>query len=55
MAAGVITEQGGLLSHAAIIARERRIPAVLAVADATTRIPDGARTTVNGSTGQIQV
>jgi pyruvate,water dikinase len=55
MAAGVITEQGGLLSHAAIIARERQIPAVLAVADATTRIPDGARTTVNGSTGQIQV
>ncbi|MEV4263740.1 PEP/pyruvate-binding domain-containing protein [Kribbella sp. NPDC049584] len=55
VAAGVITEQGGILSHAAIVAREHQIPAVLAVPDATTRIPAGARIAVNGSTGQIQV
>ena len=55
IAAGVITEQGGVLSHAAIVAREHQIPAVLAVPDATRRIPDGARVTVNGTTGQIQV
>ena len=55
IAAGVITEQGGVLSHAAIVAREHQIPAVLAVRDATSRIPDGAGVTVNGTTGQIQV
>lgn len=32
IAAGVVTETGGVLSHAAIVARERRIPAVLGLA-----------------------
>jgi len=36
IAAAVVTENGGLLSHAAIIAREHGLPAVLAVPDATT-------------------
>lgn len=40
-AAGVVTETGGLLSHAAIVARELGIPAVLAVPHATTRFRDG--------------
>jgi pyruvate,water dikinase len=53
IAAGVITEQGGLLSHAAIIARERHIPAVLAVPNATTRLPNNTRITINGTTGSI--
>ncbi|MFD3400343.1 PEP/pyruvate-binding domain-containing protein [Kribbella sp. NPDC058693] len=55
IAAGVVTEQGGLLSHAAIIARERHIPAVLAVPQATTRIPGNTRLTINGTTGVIEV
>lgn len=52
-AAGIITETGGLLSHAAIVARELGIPAVLSVPDATTRFPDGTTLTIDGTTGQI--
>ncbi len=39
---GVVTETGGLLSHAAIICREYGIPAVLGVENATSRIAHGA-------------
>ncbi|TGJ96963.1 hypothetical protein DLJ96_02675, partial [Actinotalea fermentans ATCC 43279 = JCM 9966 = DSM 3133] len=53
--AGVVTETGGVLSHAAIVARERRIPAVLGVAGATGLIPDGSVVTVDGEAGKITV
>ena len=53
IAAGVITERGGLLSHAAIVAREHNIPAVLAVPQATTQIPTNTPTTLNGTTGTV--
>lgn len=53
VAAGVVTETGGVLSHAAIVARERHIPAVLGVSKATTRLQDGATITVNGSAGTV--
>ncbi|MBI2932132.1 MAG: hypothetical protein HYY16_10820 [Planctomycetes bacterium] len=46
--AGVVTETGGLLSHAAIICREYGIPAVLGVPGATERILDGTWVTVDG-------
>jgi pyruvate,water dikinase len=55
VAAGVVTETGGTLSHAAIVAREHRIPAVLAVPQATTRIPNGTTTTINGTTGAVHL
>ena len=55
IAAGVVTETGGALSHAAIVAREYGIPAVLGVPGATTRIEDGARITLNGSAGTVTV
>lgn len=55
IAAGVVTETGGALSHAAIVARERRIPAVLGVPHATTRISDGAHIVVDGSAGSVDV
>ena len=51
--AGVVTETGGLLSHAAVICREYGIPAVLGVPHALTRIEDGTMITVNGSAGSI--
>lgn len=52
-ASAVVTEVGGLLSHAAVIAREYGIPAVLAIAGAMERIPDGARVTVDGTRGTV--
>ena len=51
--AGIVTETGGRLSHAAIVAREHRIPAVLGVPSAMTCIQDGQPLTVNGTTGTI--
>lgn len=53
VAGGVVTEVGGVLSHAAIVAREYGIPAVLGVADACTRIPDDTRISVDGTAGTI--
>jgi pyruvate, water dikinase len=55
VAAGVITETGGVLSHAAIVAREHGIPAVLAVPQATTQIPTNTPTTLNGTTGTVHL
>ncbi|MFD2083138.1 pyruvate, water dikinase [Actinopolymorpha cephalotaxi] len=53
IAAAVVTETGGALSHAAIVAREYAIPAVLGVPDATTRILDGELLTVDGTAGVV--
>lgn len=53
IAAAVVTETGGVLSHTAIVAREHGIPAVLGIPDATTRIHDGARITVDGTEGTV--
>jgi pyruvate,water dikinase len=50
---GIITDRGGLLSHAAIVAREYGIPAVVGTVDATTAIADGRRVRVDGSTGEV--
>ncbi|WJK41326.1 PEP/pyruvate-binding domain-containing protein [Solwaraspora sp. WMMA2056] len=51
--AAVVTETGGLLSHAAIVAREQGLPAVLAIPDVTTALHDGAHVEVDGSTGRV--
>ena len=51
IAVAVVTETGGVLSHAAIVAREHGIPAVLGIPHAPTRITDGARITVDGTRG----
>lgn len=53
--AGVVTDIGGVLSHAAIIARELHIPAVLGNPLSTTEIPDGAIITIDGTTGTIEL
>jgi pyruvate, water dikinase len=51
---GVVTERGGSTSHFASLARERGIPMVLGVADATKRIPDGAQVAVDGVAGIVR-
>ncbi|MDX3108438.1 PEP-utilizing enzyme, partial [Nonomuraea angiospora] len=53
IAAGVVTETGGVLSHAAIVARELGIPAVLGVPDATGRLHDDTVITIDGTTGAV--
>lgn len=55
VASGVVTEMGGSLSHAAIVAREFGIPAAVGVANATERIEDGAKITLDGSAGTVTV
>ena len=54
-AAGVVAEAGGLLSHAAIVAREYGIPCVVSVAGACSAIPDGALVHVDGVTGSVTI
>jgi phosphohistidine swiveling domain-containing protein len=55
IASAVITEVGGILSHGAIVAREYGIPAVMSVAGATTRVPDGDPITVDGNSGLVHL
>jgi rifampicin phosphotransferase len=51
----LVTDSGGLLSHAAIVAREYGIPGVVGTRDATGLIPDGARVRVDGDAGEVVV
>jgi rifampicin phosphotransferase len=52
---GLITDTGGVLSHAAIIAREYRLPAVVGTGNATSLLVDGQLVTVDGGRGTIEV
>lgn len=52
--AGVVAELGGSTSHLASLARERGIPMVLGVLDATQRIPDGSQVAVDGVAGVVR-
>ncbi len=52
--AGVVAELGGSTSHLASLARERGIPMVLGVLDATRAIPDGAQCAVDGVAGIVR-
>jgi pyruvate,water dikinase len=51
----IVTDRGGQLSHAAIVAREYGIPGVVGTREATARIPDGSRIRVDGATGEVRV
>lgn len=53
MAAGIVTDVGGPLSHGSIVAREYGIPAVLGTGVATDRIRSGQVVTVDGSAGVV--
>lgn len=52
-AAAVVMEVGGLMCHAAVVAREIGVPAVFAVAGARRRLQDGQSVTVDGEAGTI--
>jgi len=55
LAAAVVTEIGGVLSHGAIVAREFGIPAVVNVQKATEQIRTGDLLRVDGSNGQVTI
>lgn len=54
-AAAIVTDLGAPLSHAAIVAREFGIPAVVGCGDATSRLPTGARVRVDGGRGTVEL
>jgi pyruvate,water dikinase len=54
-AAAVVTDRGTAAAHAAIVAREYGIPAVVATTDATSRLRDGVIVTVDGSRGVVTI
>jgi len=51
----IVTDNGGLLSHSAIVAREYGIPGVVGTREATDRIADGARIRVDGDAGEVTI
>ena len=54
-AAAIVTDVGAPLSHAAIVARELGLPAVVGCGNATMRIRTGDRVRVDGSAGVVEV
>ncbi len=55
LAAGIVTDVGGPLSHSSIVAREYSIPAVLGTGVATERLHSGQQITVDGSAGTVTI
>lgn len=55
IAAGLVTNTGGVLSHAAVVAREFALPAVVGTGDATTRIAEGQLLELDGTTGYVRL
>jgi pyruvate,water dikinase len=51
--AAIVTDEGGLTAHAAIVSREMGIPAVVGTREATTKLKEGEIITVDGSSGKI--
>jgi phosphoenolpyruvate synthase/pyruvate phosphate dikinase len=54
-ASAVVTEQGGMLCHAAIVAREEGIPAVVGIGEALAEVPNGTRVIVDGDEGVVTI
>jgi phosphoenolpyruvate synthase/pyruvate phosphate dikinase len=55
IAAAVVIDIGGPLSHGAIVARELGVPCVINTGNGTRRIPAGARVRVDGGTGTVNL
>lgn len=51
----LVADTGGILSHPAIIAREHRVPAVVATGNATALLHDDQIVTIDGTAGQVQL
>jgi pyruvate,water dikinase len=55
IAGGLITDTGGVLSHAAVVAREFALPAVVGTGDATQKIADGRLVEIDGTSGIVRL
>ena len=55
LAAGVVTDVGGPLTHSSLVAREYHIPAVLGTGVATERLQSGQRISVDGDAGTVTI
>ncbi|HVE25260.1 MAG TPA: PEP-utilizing enzyme [Sporichthya sp.] len=55
VAAAVVTDQGGMLSHGPIVARELGLPCVCGTEDGSRRIADGQQVRVDGDAGTVTV
>jgi len=51
----IVTEYGGILSHAAIVSRELKIPCIVGVKDITKIVKDGQLIELNLNTGEIKL
>ena len=51
----MVVEEGGLLNHCSIVARELKIPAVVGIYGATRRINDGSLITIDGGLGVVRI
>ena len=54
-AAAIVTDQGGILSHAAIVARELKKPCIVGTGNATKLLKNGQQVTVDASQGIVQI
>jgi len=54
-AGAIVTDEGGLTCHAAIVARELKIPCIVGTKDATRRLRDGRQIEVNANRGLINM
>lgn len=55
MAAAIVTDKGGMTTHAAIVSRELGVPCVVGTREATTTLKDGMRVRVDGSAGTVEM
>jgi pyruvate,water dikinase len=55
MAAAIVTDRGGLTTHAAIVSRELGVPCVVGTEKATTILKDGMKVRVDGKAGTVEV
>ena len=55
LAGGIVIEEGGLLSHGAVVAREYGIPAIVGVRDVMTKLQTGQRVRVDGNRGVVEM
>lgn len=55
LVSGVITDEGGLMSHAALVSREKRVPCVVGTKKATQVLKDGMKIELNADDGIVKI